>query len=215
MSTGEQVRINIYLILQKPKSKEQIFIKVSFVKDKNPVNLERTFFDDYDEHAVITVTKKKDDDGEYPETIHFATKNNDFVNDYRFMAKSIVEEKVSKVGFKGAGWNVDIEPSVASILRLKKQASANSEETTFITKVENGDVKVYFGDVSTHNGNFVFHPKVNGTLSRSLQWPVKQIIDILSLSGDKTMRISDQGVAEITVDSGLVEYNYILPAQTK
>jgi hypothetical protein len=48
-----------------------------------------------------------------------------------------------------------------------------------------------------------------------LQWPVKQIIDILSLSGDKTMRISDQGVAEITVDSGLATYRYLIPAQTK
>jgi hypothetical protein len=29
------------------------------------------------------------------------------------------------------------------------------------------------------------------------------------------MRITDQGAMQITVDSGLAEYNYILPAQSK
>jgi hypothetical protein len=29
------------------------------------------------------------------------------------------------------------------------------------------------------------------------------------------MRISDAGAMQITVDSGLAEYNYILPAQSK
>jgi hypothetical protein len=38
---------------------------------------------------------------------------------------------------------------------------------------------------------------------------------ILALGGDKTMRIADAGAMQITVDSGLAEYNYILPAQSK
>jgi hypothetical protein len=29
------------------------------------------------------------------------------------------------------------------------------------------------------------------------------------------MKISDEGVAQITVDSGIAEYNYLLPAQQK
>jgi hypothetical protein len=41
------------------------------------------------------------------------------------------------------------------------------------------------------------------------------VISILSLPGDKTFKISDEGAAMITVDSGIAEYNYILPAQTK
>jgi hypothetical protein len=40
-------------------------------------------------------------------------------------------------------------------------------------------------------------------------------MSILGLSGDKTMKISDAGAMMITVDSGLAEYNYILPAQSK
>lgn len=172
-------------------------------------------FEEYDEHAKITVVKGTRDDPNALSSIHFETKNGDFVNDYRFMAKSIVEEKVRSVAFKGAGWNIDIQPSVASIMRLKKQASANSEENTFRTVVENGDLKVYFGDPSTHSGNFVFQAGVGGSLSNKWQWPVKQVSDILSLDGDKTLKISDQGAMEITVDSGLATYRYLLPGQQK
>jgi hypothetical protein len=172
-------------------------------------------FEEYDEHAKITVVKGTRDDPNALSSIHFETKNGDFVNDYRFMAKSIVEEKVRSVAFKGAGWNIDIQPSVASILRLKKQASANSEENTFRTVTENGDLKIYFGDPSTHSGNFVFQSGVAGTLANKWQWPVKQVSDILSLDGDKTLKISDQGAMEITVDSGLATYRYLLPGQSK
>jgi hypothetical protein len=42
-----------------------------------------------------------------------------------------------------------------------------------------------------------------------------KVISILSLPGDKKFRISDQGAAEITVDSGLALYQYLLPAKTK
>jgi len=169
-------------------------------------------FDDYDEHAKISVTKNKDD---VPVSVHFETKAGDFINDYRLMAKAIVEEKVKDVKFKGAAWNVEFEPTVAGIMRLKKQASANSEENNFTTKTDKGDLKVYFGDASTHSGNFVFQPDVEGTLSRAWAWPVKVFLAIMDLPGTKTVRISDQGAAEITVDSGLATYRYLLPAQSK
>ena len=117
--------------------------------------------------------------------------------------------------FKGAAWNVEFEPTVAGIMRLKKQAQANSEEDKFVTKTDKSDLKIYFGDPSTHSGNFVFHSGVTGTLSRPWQWPVKVFLSIMDLPGSKTVRISDQGAAEITVDSGLAVYRYLLPAQAK
>lgn len=172
-------------------------------------------FDDYDSSATIKVTKQNKDGVDIPSTIHFATKTGDFVNDYRLMSKVIIEEKVKNVTFKGATWNVEFEPTVAGILRLKKQAQANSEEPNFTTKTDNNDLKIYFGDPSTHSGNFVFQPGVNGTLSRSWMWPVKVFMSIMDLPGDKIVKISDQGACEITVNSGLAVYQYLLPAQAK
>ena len=100
-------------------------------------------------------------------------------------------------------------------MRLKKQASANSEEPNFTVKTDKKDLKIYFGDPSTHSGNFVFQTDVDGSLSRAWMWPVKQFISILDLVGYKKVKISDQGVAQITVDSGIAVYTYLLPAQSK
>lgn len=169
-------------------------------------------FEEYDENAKISVTHNKDG---IPSAIHFETKSGDFMNDYRLMAKAIVEEKVKDVKFKGAAWNVEFEPAVVGILKLKKQASANAEEANFTTKTDKGDLRIYFGDASNHSGNFVFQPDVKGTLSRAWQWPVKVFLAIMDLPGEKTVRISDQGAAEITVESGLATYRYLLPAQSK
>jgi len=172
-------------------------------------------FDDYDENSTISMTHKQVDGADVPQAIHFATKNNDFVNDYRLMSKALIEEKVRNVTFKGAAWDVEFEPTIAGILRLKKQAQANSEELNFTTKTDGGDLKIFFGEPSTHSGNFVFQPSVTGTLSRTWQWPVKVFLSIMDLPGDKTVRISDQGAAQITVDSGYTVYEYLLPAQAK
>lgn len=173
-------------------------------------------FDDYDSDAKITVLKKDRDGQQVPDTIHFETKDNSFVNDYRLMGANIVTERVKKPILAATiTFNVEFTPSVASIQRLKKQASANSEETTFVTKVDGSDLKIYFGDHSSHSGNFVFEANVSGKLSRNWAWPIKQVLAILSLAGDKTFKISDQGLCEIVVDSGLAVYTYRLPAQQK
>lgn len=172
-------------------------------------------FDDYDDKAIINVTRKDDNGVKIPATIHFETAAGDFVNDYRLMSKVIVEDKVKTVTFKGANWDVEFEPTIAGIMRLKKQAQANSEELNFVTKTDNGDLKIYFGDPSTHSGNFVFHPGVAGTLAKAWNWPVKVFLAIMDLPGDKTVRFADAGAAEITVDSGIANYRYLLPAQAK
>lgn len=167
---------------------------------------------EYKEDAKLTITSKNTG---APDGINFENKTGDFKNNYRFMASEIVSEKAKTVKFKGVNWNVEFTPSIASIQRLKMQAAANAEELNFTAKTEGNDLKFFFGDHSTHAGNFVFQHDVNGSLKRAWAWPVKIVIGILDLTGDKTFRISDEGAAQITVNSGLATYNFILPAQSK
>ena len=171
---------------------------------------------EYKEDAKITVNKQERNGEQVPVGVHFENKDGDFKNDYRFMSSEIFTDEMKKtIKMRSVNWTVDIVPTVASIQRLKFQASANSEENNFIAKTENGDLKFYFGDHSSHAGNFTFQSGVSGKLSKAWAWPVAVVISILSLPGDKTFKISDEGAAMITVDSGIAEYNYILPAQTK
>ena len=170
---------------------------------------------EYKENAKLSITKQDRNGESVPVGIHFENKAGDFKNDYRFMTAEIINDKLKNQKMRPVKWNVDFAPSVQNIQRLRFQASANSDETTFTAKTENGDLKFFFGDHASHAGNFVFQAGVTGTLSKSWSWPVGAVMAILALSGDKAFRISDEGAAQITVDSGVAVWNYTLPAQTK
>jgi hypothetical protein len=167
---------------------------------------------EYRENAKLSITRRST--GE-PDGINFENATGDFKNSYRFMASEIVNDKLKTVKFKGVNWHIEFEPTVASIMRLKMQAQANAEETNFQAKTDGANLMFFFGDHSTHAGNFVFQPDVTGQLKRAWSWPIKTFISIMDLTGDKVVKISDDGAAMITVDSGLAVYNYILPAQSK
>jgi hypothetical protein len=172
---------------------------------------------EYKEDAKITINTKSDADDpsiKVPESIHFENKVGDFKNDYRLMSSMVINDQLKTVKFKGARWGVEIEPTAASIMRMKFQASANSEQTHFIAKTENGNLVFYFGDHSSHAGNFVFAHDVAGSVTKAWSWPISSVIGVLSLAGNKMIRFSDDGAAQITVDSGLALYNYTFPART-
>ena len=170
---------------------------------------------EYKDNAKIEVVEAERNGEVIPTHIHFENATGDFQNDYRFMNKAIIEEKLKTVKFKGASWQVEFTPSVASIARMKLMSAAHSEEPTFNVKTVDGNLVFSFGDASTHAGEFVFQHGVEGTLAHTWSWPVAQVQAILNLDGELTMSISDQGAMKITVNSGMVKYDYILPAQSK
>ena len=174
---------------------------------------------EYQKDAKIDVVKADRNGEVIPTHIHFENEAGDFQNDYRFMNKAIIEEKLKTVKFKGASWNVEFQPSMAAIARMKLMSAAHSEEPTFnVTTKTTGDATdlvFSFGDHSTHAGEFVFEANVEGTLAHTWSWPVAQVQAVLNLEGDVEMSISDQGAMQISVNSGMATYDYILPAQSK
>jgi hypothetical protein len=170
---------------------------------------------EYKENAKIDVIKAQRNGEEIPTHIHFENAAGDFENDYRFMNKAIIEEKLKTVKFKGANWNVTFHPSMAAIARMKLMSAAHNEEPTFNVTTTGNNLVFSFGDASTHAGEFVFQHDVIGTLQHTWSWPVAAVQSILNLDGETTMSISDQGAMMISVDSGMAKYDYILPAQSK
>ena len=170
---------------------------------------------EYQKDAKIDVVKADRNGDIIPTHIHFENTAGDFQNDYRFMNKAIIEEKLKTVKFKGASWTVTFQPSMASIARMKLMSAAHAEEPTFNVMTREGNLIFSFGDQSTHAGEFVFQHGIEGTLAHTWSWPVAQVQAILNLDGELTMSISDQGAMMITVDSGMAKYDYILPAQSK
>jgi hypothetical protein len=172
---------------------------------------------EYKEKANITVLSGERNGATVPTGIHFENEKGDFKNDYRFMNAEIINEKLKTVKFKGVKWDVEIEPSVASVQRFNFQATANTEHNSFVVRTEDGNLVFTFGDQASHGGEFTFATDVEGTLNKGWSWPVGQVLQILKLSDSAkvTLHFSNEGAMMVTVDSGLGKYQYIIPAQAQ
>jgi hypothetical protein len=170
---------------------------------------------EYKEDAKISITTADRDGEQVLVGIHFENKDGDFKNDYRFMNTQVINEKMKTVKFRGVKWDVEIEPSVAAVQRFNFQAGANNEHPTFLAKTDGGNLKFIFGDASTHGGEFLFAIGVSGKLDRGWTWPVAPILSILKIAdvNNTKMSLSNEGAIQITLDSGLATYKYIIPAQ--
>lgn len=203
------------VIMQANTKNAQVEMKGTFgMPNLNKLDI-RLRCPEYKDEATIDVVRQDRNGVQIPTGIHFENKTGDFKNDYRFMNAEIINEKLKTVKFKGAAWDVEVSPTMASVQRFKMQATANAEETVFTVLTDGTDIKFKFGDASTHAGEFIFATGVTGSLKNEWAWPVQQTLAILSLDGDKVMKFSDQGAMQIQVDSGLATYEYILPAQSK
>ena len=172
---------------------------------------------EYKDKANITVLSGERAGATVPTGIHFENEKGDFKNDYRFMNAEIINEKLKTVKFKGVKWDVEIEPSVASVQRFNFQATANTEHNSFVVRTEDGNLIFTFGDKASHGGEFTFAIDVKGTLNKGWSWPVGQVLQILKLSDSAkvTLHFSNEGAMQVSVDSGLGKYQYIIPAQAQ
>jgi hypothetical protein len=170
---------------------------------------------EYQEDAKIEVTLGTRNGTELPVGIHFENKDGDFKNDYRFMNTEVINEKLKTVKFRGAKWDVEVTPTLNAIQRFNFQAGANTEHTTFLAKTDNGNLKFTFGDISTHGGEFTFATNVVGKLTKAWTYPVSSVLSILKAAdvNNTVMSFSNEsGAMQITLDSGLATYKYIIPA---
>jgi hypothetical protein len=169
---------------------------------------------EYQEDAKIEVVTAERNGETIPVGLHFENKDGDFKNDYRFMNQDIINEKLKTVKFRGVKWDVEVEPTLASVQRFQFQAGANTEHTTFLAKTEGDKLTFTFGDVSSHGGEFVFATGVVGKITKAWTWPVTSVLSILKVADANNTKISfsNEGAMQITLDSGLATYKYIIPA---
>lgn len=171
---------------------------------------------EYKEDAKIEIVKAERNGETIPVGIHFENKTRDFKNDYRFMNTEVINEKLKTVKFRGVKWDIEVEPTIGAIQRFQFQAQANNEHATFLARTDGTDLKFTFGDASSHGGEFVFATGVSGKLNKNWTWPVMPILSILKIAdvNNTTMSISNEGALQLTLDSGIATYKYIIPAQT-
>jgi len=167
--------------------------------------------------ATVEVVKRERNGTESPDHLLFkdASGNNDR---YRFMSKEIIDQTLQTVTFKGVEWDVTFEPTKSKVAELTQVASIYSGVApNFTVRTENGDLVITVGaDDGSFTGKRTFAKNVNGELTEGYAWPLAQVLGILKLgmSGSCVMQISKRGALQISVDSGIGKYDYILPALT-
>ena len=171
------------------------------------------------DEAVINVNTRERNGQVAPDSLTFEDQYGN-TDQYRFMSKEVVDQQLKTVKFRGVNWNVSFEPSKVSVQELSQIAGIYiSIEPTFSVRTDNGNLVVGVGtdDGSGHVGKRIFARNVDGELKQNWSWPLHQVLTILKLgmSGACVMNISDQGALQISIDSGLAVYNYILPAMNK
>lgn len=156
--------------------------------------------DDNGEPKMESVTK------DVIEEIHFA-RGTTMKNQYRVMDLRLLPEQPK---FGGLPWNIEIEPSKHAIDLMSTQAGFGAENTFSVT-VEDGTLYLVFGNTAI----IEFAYDVEGEMSKPWKWETKRILDVLKLSNDAECKMffSDKGALQITLNTGLAEYNYIMPAK--
>ena len=69
--------------------------------------------------------------------------------------------------------------------------------------------------MSSHGGEFIFAQGVTGNLNKGWTWPVASVLAILKIAdaNNAMLSFSNDGAMQITLDSGIATYKYIIPAQ--
>jgi hypothetical protein len=171
---------------------------------------------DYKEGATIAIYRgNKAGYTDIPLGINFDSATGDIHNDYQFMNVDVINEKVKTGKFRGVTWHVEVEPTLQSIQRFGFQAGANNEHESFLAKTDGDKLVFSFGDTSTHNGEFVFATGVTGKITKAWTWPVSSVLAVLKIADSNNAKISfsNDGAMQITLDSGIATYKYIIPAQ--
>jgi len=170
-----------------------------------------------EDDATVEVVARERNGVSTPDHLLFKDKDNN-TDQYRFMSKEIIEQNLQTVKFKGTEWDVTFEPTKAKVAELQAIAGIyGGIEPNFTVKTDNGNLIVTVGAADgSFTGKRTFAHNVDGELNEGYAWPLGQVLAILKLgmSANCVMQISKRGALQISIDTGIGKYDYILPALT-
>jgi len=170
-----------------------------------------------EDDATVEVVNRERNGVSTPDHLLFKDKDGN-TDQYRFMSKEIIEQTLQTVKFKGTDWDVTFEPTKAKVGELQAIAGIyGGIEPNFTVKTDAGNLVITVGaSDGSFTGKRTFAHNVEGDLNEGYAWPLNQVLAILKLgmSANCVMNISKRGALQISIDTGIGKYDYILPAMT-
>jgi hypothetical protein len=168
-------------------------------------NLYRT-----DDSVVATGTNAKSD----IDRLVFTGKDNN-KDEYRLTPTNLMKTKTRS--FKGTSFDVTVQPAANKISELSVRAGLYASiDPNLVASTDNGKLVFTFGGQGGggHAGKFVFADTTQ-TLKRPVTLPINSLLLALKTASQGTPVISlSEKVAKIEFDSGVIEYEYLVIAQS-
>jgi hypothetical protein len=162
--------------------------------------------------ASMQVIREVRNEVEQPTELQFSNVSTGTHTSHRFMHPDALPVKAH---FKGANWDVVMQPTMGKVQEFKELSSILGSET-FVVKTNGTDLVFSFGE-SEDRASVVFAKDVSGKLQRGWSWPVADVLAVLKLADPTriTLRFSDQGVMQADIESNYTNWSYIIPARMK
>jgi len=163
-------------------------------------------------NLLIEIQRNAKSDPTVPTDINFSNPTNNAL--YRLQKDGLERQPNIKDGIT---WDVEIsQPEKKVIDRFSSFAAALSGvEKHFSVKTVGTSLKFYIGDEnsSISKVNFVFAENVKNKVDAKASWACSDFLSIMNLctNADTVVKITSLGVIQITVDTGIMTYNFMLP----
>ena len=166
--------------------------------------------------STIEVVYESRGGEQVPTEIAYSNKSKSYIN-YRFMGKQLIPDQPK---FLEPKWDVTVVPSKSNVQQFSWAANGLSAyEQYFIPRIIDTDLKFFIGedDAATQRGGVVFATDRAETFDSQHKWKINQAISILKVADtcDCEMAFSTKGAIQITLNTGVGVYRYILPAKVR
>ena len=174
-------------------------------------------YPDFDnENATVRVVTQDRNGESVPTEVEFISENGTDAH-YRFMLADVINQQLTDIKFKGAEFDVNIEPSQKMMKDLTYfNTILAAYEANFMPKTEDGALYFHVGDGGSDRTKILINNNVEGEINTDWKWPLDVVLKILRLGDNSNlvMSFNNQGLLQIKVDSGMGVYTYLLPARS-
>ena len=174
-------------------------------------------YPDFDDENATVAVKTQDRNGDtVPTEVEFVSANGTDAH-YRFMLADVINQQLKDIKFKGAEFDVNIEPSQKMMKDLTYfNTVLAAYEANFSPKTEGGALYFHVGDGGSDRTKILIDNNVEGEITTDWKWPLDVVLKILRLGDNSNlvMSFNNQGLLQIKVDSGMGVYTYLLPARS-
>lgn len=164
--------------------------------------------------TVVDVVYETKNNEKIPTELSYVNRSKSSIG-CRFLAKQSVPAQPQ---FNEPVWDVIVKPSKLIINQFNWAANGLAAyEQYFMPKIVNGELKFFIGNETggDQRAGIVFDSNRSEQFEIDKRWKIALLQNVLKMSDscDCEMALSTKGAIQITLNTGIAKYRYILPAK--